>query len=100
MKMNFLWAVLVVGAVPVFFSSCDKDEEVKKSNIEFVSDAQEVSESDGTLISFHPEVYPDEGVGREIEIDITRANTFLKRSTLFRHAQIFNLKLENLNLKP
>ena len=78
MKMNFLWAVLVVGAVPVFFSSCDKDEEVKPSGVTFKEQSVSVTESDGTVTSFHPLIWQQvsgstNATGREIKIELALA---------------------------
>jgi hypothetical protein len=64
MKIKFLLGVLAIGAVTAL-NSC-KDDEVPVAGINFELAEQEVTESDGTVASFHPEETSD-GVGRIIK---------------------------------
>jgi hypothetical protein len=68
MKIKLLWGALVIAGFP-FLSSCDKDEKPKPAGITFEVASEEVSESDGTLESFHP-VLEQNGQGREIEVKL------------------------------
>lgn len=64
MKIKFLLGVFAIGAVTAL-NSC-KDDEVPVAGINFEQAEQEVTESDGTITSFHPEEAND-GVGRIIK---------------------------------
>ena len=64
MKIKFLLGVFAIGAVTAL-NSC-KDDEVPVAGINFEQAEQEVTESDGTITSFHPEDATD-GVGRIIK---------------------------------
>jgi hypothetical protein len=68
MKRNFILGILAVGAI-CFLDSC-KDDETPIAGITFELEEQEVTESDGTRESFHPEVNPDEGVGRVVQVKL------------------------------
>jgi hypothetical protein len=66
MKIKFLLGVLAIGAVTAL-NSC-KDDEVPVAGVNFEAEEQEVTESDGTPTSFHPDdPNSDEGVGRVIK---------------------------------
>jgi hypothetical protein len=76
MRMKLLWSVLLIGAVPVFFSGCKDDDEVKPSGVQFEEESLSVSESDGTITSFHPLQWQQfsgstAATGREINIKLT-----------------------------
>lgn len=64
MKIKFLLGVVAIGAVTAL-NSC-KDDEVPVAGINFELAEQEVTESDGTVASFHPDE-ADDGVGRVIK---------------------------------
>jgi hypothetical protein len=64
MKIKFLLGVFAIGAVTAL-NSC-KDDEVPVAGINFELEEQEVTESDGTVASFHPDD-ADDGVGRIIK---------------------------------
>jgi hypothetical protein len=66
MKMKFLLGVLAMGAITML-NSC-KDDEVPKAGVNFELAEQEVTESDGTVASFHPD--EDDGVGRIIPVKL------------------------------
>lgn len=63
MKIKFLLGVLAIGAVTAL-NSC-KDDEVPVAGVNFEIEGQDVTESDGTVTSFHPDE-ADNGVGRVI----------------------------------
>lgn len=65
MKRNLILGLLIVAGFP-FLNSC-KDDEVPVAGIQFELEEQEVTESDGTIESFHPDEI-DDGVGRIIEV--------------------------------
>lgn len=67
MKIKLLLGVLAIGAVTAL-NSC-KDDEVPVAGINFELEEQEVSESDGTIASFHPDE-ADDGVGRIIPVKL------------------------------
>jgi hypothetical protein len=67
MKTNLLLAILATASLS-FLASCGEDEP-KPADINFEFSENEVTESDGKLTSFHPELI-DDGVGREIEVKI------------------------------
>lgn len=68
MKIKLLLGVLAVGAVTTL-NSC-KDDEVPIAGVNFELAEQEVTESDGSITSFHPEA-TDDGEGRVVGIKIT-----------------------------
>ena len=57
MKVKLLAGLLLAGAIPLVFSACKDDEEPKKTGISFEKTAEEVTESDGTSASFHPDLW-------------------------------------------
>jgi hypothetical protein len=67
MKIKFLLGVLAIGAVTAL-NSC-KDDEVPVAGVNFEAEEQEVTESDGTIASFHPDEDED-GVGRIIPVKL------------------------------
>ena len=68
MKTNFLLVIFATASLS-FLASCGEDEP-KPADISFEFAENEVTESDGTVTSFHPEII-DDGVGREVEVKIT-----------------------------
>src|SRR5688572_7509562 len=64
MKIKFLLGVLAIGAITAL-NSC-KDDEVPVAGVNFELAEQEVTESDGTVTSFHPDE-ANNGVGRVIK---------------------------------
>lgn len=65
MKIKLLLGVLAIGAVTAL-NSC-KDDEVPVAGVDFELETQDVTESDGTPNSFHPEESDGEGVGHVIK---------------------------------
>jgi hypothetical protein len=68
MKVKLLMGLLVAGAIPFVFSSC-KDDEPKKTGITFEKTEEEVNESDGTVVSFHPQI-ESTSKGRDISVKL------------------------------
>jgi hypothetical protein len=68
MKVKLLVGLLVAGAIPLVFSSC-KDDEPKKTGITFEKTEEEVNESDGTIVSFHPQI-ESTSKGRDISVKL------------------------------
>jgi hypothetical protein len=69
MKLNLIYSVLAIALLSTI-SACKDDDETPITGITFESEEQEVTESDGTLASFHPEVETT-GVGRIITAKLT-----------------------------
>jgi hypothetical protein len=67
MKMKFLLGALALGGIAML-NSC-KDDEVPVAGVNFELAEQEVTESDGTVASFHPDEDED-GVGRVIPVKL------------------------------
>jgi hypothetical protein len=65
MKLRLILGVVVLGGI-LTLSSCGEDE-VPKSGITFELEEQEVTESDGTPSSFHPD---EDGIGRVVTAKI------------------------------
>jgi hypothetical protein len=66
--ITYLLSLATVVVLSVALLSC-KDDEPTISGISFELEEQEVTESDGTFASFHPEL-TDEGRGRVIEVKL------------------------------
>ncbi len=64
----FVGILAVAGLA--FLSSCKDDEETPVAGIQFETEEQEVTESDGTPNSFHPDYTRFDGVGTPIEVKI------------------------------
>ncbi|HEY0744430.1 MAG TPA: hypothetical protein VGD40_23350 [Chryseosolibacter sp.] len=68
MKIKLLLGVLAIGAVTAL-NSC-KDDEVPVAGVDFELETQDVTESDGTANSYHPEAEGSDGVGRPIKVKL------------------------------
>jgi len=67
MKTNFLLALLALASIP-FISSCDEDEP-KPATITFEKSEDEITESDGTIASFHPLLIQN-ATGQEVQVKV------------------------------
>jgi hypothetical protein len=75
MKIRAIWGLLLSAAIPFLFLACDKDDEPKPAGIGFENSVEEITESDGTITSFHPliwESYSGEtgATGKEYEVKL------------------------------
>jgi hypothetical protein len=67
-SLTILLSLVAIAVLSVALSSC-KDDEPTISGISFELEEQEVTESDGTFASFHPDL-TDEGEGRIVEVKL------------------------------
>ncbi|MBT1705693.1 hypothetical protein [Chryseosolibacter indicus] len=65
-KSSLVCGIIAVSCLS-FLNSCNDDDEPPKAGVSFELKEQEVTESDGTVESIHPELAEDIGVGRVIE---------------------------------
>ena len=85
MKINILLGLMVIAGFP-FLSSCNK-EEPKPAGVTFEVEGEEVTESDGTIKSFHPLLWQSfsgssGATGREIKIKLVLSKPAAATSVL------------------
>lgn len=68
MKKLLSWGLLVLAGLP-FLSSCGGDDETPSAGVSFKVTEEQVTESDGTEASIHPDL-TSLGGGRDIEVKI------------------------------
>ena len=80
MKRNFIWGLLVVAGFP-FLNGCKDDEPPKPAMLNFEKADDEVTESDGTMTSFHPLLVND-ATGTAIEVKLLLDKPLLETSVV------------------
>lgn len=75
MKRKIVWGWLLAASLPVVFSACSDDDPPAKAKVTLPETEARVSESDGTLKSFHPDIGTATGwgttTGRQVTFKIT-----------------------------
>lgn len=66
-KRNVILSLLALSSL-LFITACS-DDETPKATIGFELEEDEITESDGTSTSFHPDLY-DDGAGRDIKVNL------------------------------